>query len=499
MSTIPASANVRGTPSVLTAGGTALSLNGIILTESTRVPIGQVLSLANDGVSVGAYFGASATEVTVADVYFAAFNTSTIKPASIQFVQYPLAPVAAYLRGGNLSSMTLAALTALSGTLTISVDGTPITSSTITLTAATSFSDAATIIGAAFTTPGFTVTYDSVSSAFLFTNTATGAASTIGYATGTLAAEIYLTAATGATLSQGADAAVPGAFMTALTQLTQNWVSFMHMFDPDQGSGNTIKQEFMTWANAQNNRYAYVPRDTDITPTSSTTATTSLGYIAKTTPYSGTVPVYDPGVDNLDAFVCGSIAAINTAAKNGRITLAFRGQDGLVASVTDETTANNLIANGYNFYGAYATAAQQFIEFQPGQISGSFAWIDSFINQVWITNALQLAWMELLQAMNSIPYNAAGYSLIKQAAADPIAQALNWGAIATGVTLSSIQRANINNAGGSADAVQRQGWYLLIGDATPQTRAARGTPPVTFWYTGGGSVQKIDFASILVQ
>lgn len=503
MSSIPASALVSGTPSVQNAGGVGLSLNGIILTENTRVPIGSVVTLANDGVSVGNYFGASATEVTVADVYFKAFNTSTIKPASVMFVQYPLAAVAGWLRGGKVSGLTLTELKALTGSLTVTIAGTAYTAASIVLTAATSFSAAATIIGTALgsLSANLVVTYDSVAGAFVVTSVLTGATETITYATGTIAAGLALTQATGATISQGADAAVPGTFMTALTQLTQNWVSFMHMFDPDAGTGNTIKQEFMVWADAQNNRYAYVARDTDVTPTESSTATTSLGYIAKTTPYSGTVAVYDPTGQNLDAFTCGSIAAINTNLTNGRITLAFRGQDGLVASVTDATIASNLIANGYNFYGAYATAAQLFIEYQPGQISGPFQWIDSFVDQVWLTNGLQLAWMNLLQQVNSVPYNAAGRALIRSAASDPINAGLNFGAIRTGITLSALQIANIDSTAGigAAAAITQQGWYLLVNDATPSVRQARGTPPIVFYYADGGSVQTINFASILVQ
>ncbi|WP_367575649.1 DUF3383 family protein, partial [Serratia liquefaciens] len=71
-------------------------------------------------------------------------------------------------------------------------------------------------------------------------------------------------------------------------------------------------------------------------------------------------------VQRIDAFVCGAAASIDFEATNGRITFAFRGQGGLVAGVTTATVASNLIANGYNFYGAYATANQQFREFQNG-------------------------------------------------------------------------------------------------------------------------------------
>jgi hypothetical protein len=54
--TIPASEIVTVTPNVLAAGGSSLDLNGLILTTSSRVPIGTVASFATPA-AVGAYFG----------------------------------------------------------------------------------------------------------------------------------------------------------------------------------------------------------------------------------------------------------------------------------------------------------------------------------------------------------------------------------------------------------------------------------------------------------
>ena len=499
--TIPASQLVAVNPNVLSAGGNALALNGLILTESTRVPIGAVLSFPNDGISVSNYFGPAAEETAAAAIYFAGFNGSTRKPGAILFAQYPGTAVGAYLRGGPVgAALTLTQLQALTaGTLTISVNGTPLTSGSISLSAATSFSDAATIIAAAFTSPPFGVTYDAVAKAFVFLTTATGASELIAFpTTDALATSLQLTQATGAVLSQGADAAVPGTYMDNLIQLTQDWATFMTIFDPD-ASGNTVKLAFATWTNAQNKRFAYVVWDTDITPTKSADATTSLGNIIGVEGLNGTCCIF--GDQTIAAFICGAAASIDFSAVNGRITFAFRGQDGLVADVTDAISANNLIANGYNFYGAYATAAQQFLEFQPGSVSGEFLWLDSYVDEIWLNSQLQLALMVLLQNTNSIPYNQAGYEMIKSACADPINAALNFGAIRTGVTLSASQIAAVNAAAGVtiSDVLQSQGWYLQVVNAAPLTRQARKSPPINFFYMDGEAIQQIVLNSILIQ
>ena len=80
------------------------------------------------------------------------------------------------------------------------------------------------------------VSYDSVTDAFLVSSPTAGLTSTIGFASGAMAAPLQLTQATGATVSQGAVAASPAAFMTNVTNVSQNWASFTTTFDPDDGS-----------------------------------------------------------------------------------------------------------------------------------------------------------------------------------------------------------------------------------------------------------------------
>ena len=645
LNTIPASTIVSVVPSVVNAGGSALDLIELMLTTSTRIPIGSVLSFPTSA-SVGSYFGPISNEALSAAVYFAGFNGCTKLPGALLMAQYPLANVGAYLRGGSVASLTLAQLQAISGVLTVTIDGTPHTSSAINLSSATSFSAAAELItdalaltgptqatvtgslGATFTgtasgTPATTLTisavtglvsvgdvitgtgitgtvtiasfvsgtsggagvyttsaattcsaasitgssvvldvtvvgagtvalgqevtgsgitagtfiaglgtgtggtgtyivtvgqthasealtlvmptcsWDSVSGAFTVVSSTTGSASTISVGSGTIASALALTLATGAVLSQGAAATTPGAFMPSITAQTQNWATFQTLFDPDAGSGNTQKQAFAAWANGTGNRYAYLAWDNDITPTESTTATTSLGYILEAANSSGTMPIYEPAGSNLHlaAFAGGLVASIDFDATNGRTTAAFRSQSGLSPSVTTATAAANLIANGYNFYGAYATANQDFDFLYPGSVTGPYDWLDSYVNQIWLNNQCQLALMEMLTQYKSIPYNPAGYGYIRAALADPVQAALNFGAIRANVPLSNAQASEVNALAGFAidQVLSTVGWYLVIQPATAQVRAARNSPTIILLYMDGQSIQKINLSSVLVQ
>ena len=348
-----------------------------------------------------------------------------------------------------------------------------------------------------------TVSFDSVSGAFVITSGITGTPSTAAFATGTLATPLLLTSATGALLSQGAAETTPSAFMASVIAQNQNWASFFTAFDPDNGLGNTQKLAFAAWTNTTNNRYAYACWDSDSAPTVSLPATGSLGYLISPNAnnYSGTILVSEPSNLHHAAFISGWMASINFNALNGRANLCFRSQSGLVAGVSNLTAANNLLGNGYNYYGAYATAAQNWLFMYNGQISGPFLWADSYADQIYMNAQFQLALVNLLTAANTIPYNSAGYALIAAACQGVINQALNNGTIRPGVTLSTTQAALINQAVGAnvTATIQNQGWYLYIQPATPQVRAARASPPISFWYTDGQSVQAITLSSIEIQ
>ena len=171
--TIPASNLVNIVPSVLSAGGTGLNLNGVFLTTNTRVPVGQVLSFTSSA-AVASYFGASSVEAANAAIYFAGFTNCTVYPTAMLFAQYPTVAVPAYLRGGNASGLTLAQLQALSGVLSVTVNGVTATSGTINLSSATSFSNAAALITTGFNYYDAVVTGSIAPETFSVTGSITG-------------------------------------------------------------------------------------------------------------------------------------------------------------------------------------------------------------------------------------------------------------------------------------------------------------------------------------
>ena len=409
MNSIPASQLVAVQPSVIGPGGSPLSLNGIGLTQDTSILIGTLQGFPTL-LSVQNWFGANSPEAGRAAKYFGSFIGADQIPGLLWFAQFNTAAVHGYMRGGSIAGLSLTQLQALSGTLTLSLDGVSTVSAAINLSAATSFSNAATLIQtglqAGTPTNTATVTYDALRQAFVVTSSTTGGSSAVTVAAvSSLATGLKLTAVTGAVVSPGAianDQTTAATFMNAITGIQQNWFTFSNVAEP----ADAIKLAFAAWVNTQNATYKYVQSDSNAAPT---TGPAAMSFGALTATDTGVVAIYDPSGGDIAFFEMGVTASINSLQTEGRVDFAFRGQAGLVPSVTDATTADNLISNGYNFYGQYATAAQQFQFYQPGQISGAWLWDDSYTDQRILNAAIQLALMELLANVKSIPYSPSGY------------------------------------------------------------------------------------------
>ena len=490
---IPASRVASSVPSVLSAAGAGIDLAALIVSENAAIPLGGVMSFAS-AAAVGSFFGLTSPEYQMAEIYFQGPNNATLTPSTLYFGGYQPAAVGAWLRSGSLASMTLTQLQALTGTLTIDINGTPNTSASIVLSAATSFSNAAAIIQAAFTSPDFTVTYDTQRAAFLFTSSTTGAASTSTYATGTLAAGLNLTQATGAVLSQGGAALTPATAMPLYQAASSKWASFSTTWEPVLAD----KEAFSLWTSQQNDAYVFAGYDSDAQAIVANT-TETWAYNINQANESGSICIY--GNATHAAAALSWMASLNFDQRNGRSTLKFQSFSGLAPYVTDGGQAAILEANGYNYYGDFATSTQDFQFFSPGSISGAWKWADSYVNQIKFNSALQEALITLETNVGSIPYTTDGYSLIHAALADPIAAALNFGTIRAGVTLSQSQVQELANAIGIdvSQTIQSTGWYLNIQPASAAVRAARTSPPMTLYYTDGGSVQSLNLGAVEVQ
>lgn len=489
LASIPASEIVTVLPSVLGAGGTAMALNAVIISDDVKF----VAKEYSNADAVGKDYGTTSDKYKFAQIYFNGFTGSTVKPSALFISKYSAVDSAAKLTGASLRSMSLDQLKAITGAISVTINGV-LKTGTVNLSAATSFSNAATLIATALTTAA--VTFDTQLQSFVIASGTTGATSSISFATGAAAEALALTELTGAQLDNVTTVDTATTAMKRLTNYTLNLSTIVA--ETSTALNDNIQKEIATWVSLQNHRYWLVKYGEEPTALIANNTTNFAGWIAENNVADVTC-VY--GTFEHAALCAGYAASLNFSELNGRTTMDFRSTSTLAPSVTDVDDANALESNGYAYYGAFATANDRFIFLRNSIVSGEFKWVDAYLNQIYFNSQLQLAQITGLIANKSIPYNEVGKSKVRASAQDPINEMLNFGGIQTGVALSEQQKSIINNEAGvdAATIIFNQGYYLMIRDATAQVRAVRGSFPIKLWYTDGGSVHSINIASINVQ
>ncbi len=495
---------VQIVPRVMGAGTSGLKFSGLFLTKSKLPPADRVLSFSS-AEGVGAYFGTDSDEYRAAVVYFGGYTNTQYLPSTLYIAPWRSAAAAAWLRGAAYEGALADLQDITDGSLTLEIDGQEAAVTGIDLSSATSFSDVANKIQTALAavealTTDPVVSFSSQTNAFQVTSGTTGAGSSVSFAsassTGTdLATVLHLTEQEGAVQSVGTDGSSLTDCMTNILRYARDWVSFSSIFEPEHDE----KIELAQWCASHDTRFAYVMWDTD-NAARVAGSTASAGYeIKHTLELSGTIPVWN--TLQLAAAVMGAIACINFQQYNGRLTLAYKQFEGVEITCDNDQDYNALIDNGYNCYADFATASTNLKFFQTGQVTGEFIWAESYLNAIGLKDQLQLNILDLFAASRSIPYNEDGYSQIRTACLDTINRFREFGAFRDGVVLSNTQKVQLLQELGTdvSQTLTTQGWYMQISDPGPTVRAQRGTPNCYFYYTDGGSIQRVIMSATCIQ
>ena len=490
---------VQIVPRVIDSGSSGLDFGGLFLSQDSSLPAGRVMYFASAS-AVSEYFGSTSKEAKAAAKYFAGYVNTAYLPDYLYFARYCNSAQTAWLRGAELDKTLSDLKKVTSGSLKIEIDGTEYTAGSMDFSSATSFSGIAEVIATGLGEAPCSVTFSSQFNAFQITSQTAGSTSSVGYASsdesGTdVATLLNLTEDTGAVQSAGVDAETLTDCMSNVLKYARNWVTFSYIFEPTTDE----KIELAQWCADRDTRFLFVMWDSDKTAKLDGNKTNAGYQITNVLELDGTCPVYNSL--ELGASVMGAVACLNFNQYNGRTTLAYRQFEGVNVTCDDDEDYDALIANGYNCYADFATAANNFKFFQNGQVSGKFDWVDSYLNAVAIKDSLQLNILDLFTAVRSLPYNEDSYSAIRTACLDTINKFINFGAIRTGVTLSQTQKVVLQQEIGKdvSTTLQTSGWYMSIEDPGSVVRGQRGTPNCYFYYMDGGSIQKIVMPSTCVQ
>ena len=503
---IPASELVRVQPRVLAGTGQDLAFNGLFLTENALAPVGTLLTF-RDAASVSEYFGSVSNEAKAAAVYFGGYNNSFLKPTQLYMWRSHKNASAPFVRSAAFSSAKVKTLLddlkgITAGTFSATIGGTAVSLSEVDLSGSDSISAALDIVTkkiaaieeASPAAAGVTLSWNSVFRAFTLTAGAAGSTVAIANLSGTIPDALGLTS--GAVVSAGADAQDYASCLDEVCETTQNFVTYSTIAEADRADALALAG----WSNTQyaaGNQFLYVYWSADET-LKTDKADETAAIAIRDAEYTGTAGVY--GDVRYPAFLMGVAASIDWDRIDGAITTAFKAQSGLTANVQVKDDAANLIANGMNFMGNYASRNDNFILFQNGQMFGQWSWIDTYLNATWLNNALQVQILSGLELAGRVPYTEAGYTRIRAWVQDVVDRALTNGVIDRGVRLSETQKTELINEAGKdiSTDLYNNGYVLQINDATAAVRQARISPSMSFWYTYGGSVHKINLPSTAV-
>ncbi len=500
---ISASNIVSVVPRILTGTGSDLVFNGMVFSKDSHLPVNTPIPFYSSS-DIADYFGDTSDEYEFASVYFSGYQNSQIKPSTLYFFRHCEEAVAPFVRGATLvPADALAALKQIvSGNFAVTLSGTEYSVNNIDLSSVTSLSEAAQTVQTALRAEGsteeltsLTVAFDAVNNKFTVTNGKTGEEVSVKCPSGTIATAMGFDEDT-CTISLGSEAQTLTATINTLTKSFQNFVTYTTIWEASDEEALTLAK----WAstNASNGTcYLYVLWDSSEANLDANNTKIIVEQL-KEQNIGGTAVVY-PSY-KVAAFVMGTAASIAWDNTNSTITFAFKSQDGLGADVNTTADANALDDHGVNYVGDFATRNDNFVMFYNGQMLGSWQWIDTYLNSIWLCNALQVQIMTGFKSVRRAPYNERGYSMVRSWCRDVINRAITNGVIDAGVTLNETQKSALIEELGAdySNEIYSNGYYLQVQDATANTRQQRKSPPCNLVYTYGGAIQRLTLPAIAV-
>ena len=484
---IPADYIVSVNPRVFYGGSGQLVMSGLLLTDNPLCPFPQLLAFSSD-TEVGAYFGVDTDEYKLATVYFLGYDNSYRKPEKLYFARRCSTAFGGELIGAPVTATYAQFQVITDGTFSITVDGTEVTVEDADFTDVNSMSTVAQVLenSLSLAGAGVTVAYSSVTKGFIITNNTTGDGGSLSYVTacetGTdISAMLAMREEDNAVIYSGSDALTPAEVMEEVTNQTKNFATFTcvsEMTDEEVVG-------FAQWNNGKGVSYMFSAWKDD----------TNADVIAlkdSIKDFAGTSLVR--GSAEYAVFIMAEAASIDWNRRQGVINFAFKSQSGLAPIVTDGVEASALETAGVNYYGRWATRNPEFVFLYNGAISGSYKWIDAWVNAIWLRSAIQISCMDGLKMAGRVPYTEMGYTQISAWLQDPINQAILNGCIDAGVVLSEKQKAELFIEAGTdiTEQLFTEGYYFEVSDPGATVRAERGTPIINVWYTYGGSVNKLN-------
>lgn len=465
-----------------------------LMTTNVKAPTNTILEMNLAGVL--AQFGSTSAEYAFAVKYFGFVSKSITQASLISVARYTPSAVAPVLESTFTADLdALKALTA--GTFTITLGAETETLTLATMAGISDLAGAAAILetaikgntsgGAVWT--GATVT--ATNGVFKITGGATGAASTISYATGTAGIAFGFDVGNAPFISVGADAETVVEAMTRVDGVSNNFGSFKFM----ETLSDTDIGLVASWNDALNYKYLY---------SVSCPVADIADLRAQLTGKTGSVLTLDTHAAQADFMPMALLAATDYTRPNAVKNFMYQKFDDELPSVTADTGtfgATAMDAIQVNYLGTTQQAGK-IIQFYQDGIMQDGGDLGPFCNEMWLKDAISTEFMNLLLALEMIPANDTGANIAATTIQSILTEALHNGTISVGKTLTNTQKAYITQVSADVDAwreVEQNGYWLGVTIvAYTENSVNKYRVDYVLIYSKGDSIRKVTGSDILI-
>lgn len=471
-------------------GGVSVSqreLIGRVFTSNYLVPTDSVIEFGGGKTTalslIGEYFGLTSAEYDFASRYFDFTTAANTQPQKISFARYVnAASSAALISGKDIKLSSLQAIT--NGTLNITVDDIDVALTGINFSSATSFADVATLLATAFDGAVDGVSYDTENGRFVISDSV---ATEISYATGTAAIVMKLTEGE-AILSQASAVKTPLETISASVEVSNNFFSFCFLDSLTTADITAVAQ----WGNSQNVKYMF---SVNVAESNFNTMQNSVK------DFDGVALTLDKNAEHAEFIPMCAFAAVDYNKPNSIMDVFYKQFD-VKPSVVKESERFIYDPLRINYYGTTQIAGQAVSFYQNGVLQGSIPSMTVYANEAWLKDSFTTNVLNLRMALDSLPANNTGISLVMSALMDTVNKALTNGVVLAGKELDSTQKAYITTITGDEDgwiAVQNSG-YRLSANIEKYTEYGIEKYKISFLfiYSKGDTINYVDGRDILI-
>ena len=456
-------------PEVVSSTSSQFRMSGLVLTASDIM--GNDMRSFSNAAAVGKFFGTGSTEYNYAAAYFSGWIGKSNTISNITFANYRASGSAATLRSGVFTAADYASIKAISGDLSLTINGKAETVH-MDFSAANSMSDIANDIQTAF--PDVTCEYNALIGILIIKTKQVGADQTISVASGDVATALRISDSAGGIATSGSVAKSASDRLAEVTNTFRGFASFTHIFPLSNGDMLNLSKFASQYGTGASVVYiAPVSDSSALVPNNSAT----FSALVKQMGFGCTQSVWTGGDYTIAALAMSYAPGLDFTRANAAVPFAGISSNSVAANVIDNDTYDALKSNGYNCYAQFATANDNAPLFYDGSVSGDFENVDNLYEIIYLQDACQLAFLTFIKNhTQGIPVNSRGDSIIRSILTPTLEQMVTFGAILTGISPDTTEMDQISPQVGNVDITQSlnaNGYYVYVAPLSAANRSNR--------------------------